>query len=79
MCVLWSRWLQSCASIEIETEFVALRQQQQPHRSRVSRAALARAHVPLGPASSSAAAALRAALHPFLWLGQPATWCSRQQ
>ena len=37
-------------------------------------------HVPLGPASSSAAAAsLRAALHAFLWPDQPATWCSRQQ
>ena len=39
-------------------------------------------HTPVGPApssSSAAAAALRAALHAFLWLGQPATWCSRQQ
>ena len=33
----------------------------------------------LGPASSSAAAALRAALQAFLWPGQPSTWCSRQQ
>ena len=37
-------------------------------------------HAPLGPApSSSEAASLRAALHAFLWPGQPATWCSRQQ
>ena len=36
-------------------------------------------HAPLGPAPSSFAAALRAALHAFLCAGQPATWCSRQQ